>query len=199
MRTNEKYGQYLEEQQIRETIFRDYPEIQKFEQAKSKWMRVLLYFMLIFRMLNITLLIQTSKVNPILMIGAGLGGYCIYACILFMGMKGRKNRVFFLCLLLLSIINTLLKNFRGITSLDMLIQLHVYLFRDEPITAVLYVMLYAGVALHIGVFIWMEVIPKNRRLAKQYDTLMESGGAENGSSSISTVAKWTANEEDDEE
>ena len=38
MRTDDRYEQYTKNQQMRETIFREYPEIQKLDLAKNKWM-----------------------------------------------------------------------------------------------------------------------------------------------------------------
>lgn len=78
MRTDNRYEQYTKNQQMRETIFREYPEIQKLDLAKNKWMCFLMSFMLIARIINIILLVQNGNSNLFLLIGANCIGYFTY-------------------------------------------------------------------------------------------------------------------------
>lgn len=172
MRTDDRYEQYTKNQQMRETIFREYPEIQKLDLAKNKWMCFLMSFMLIARIINIILLVQNGNSNLFLLIGANCIGYFTYFFILFFCMRVKAQNVYFLYILLFSLLNTLFRHLQNFTSLNMLIEVHLSLFQSVPLAAISDILLYIGFALHAGVTVWLTIIPKNRRLAKQFDTLM---------------------------
>lgn len=202
MRTNDRQQQYIENQienkKRKDAICREYPEIQKLDQAKRKWTRILVCYTLVLRIINVTMIIQTKRLNPFVWIGVGLGGFLIYYFFLSFCMGGGAQNTFCLYLIVVNISYTIYKNLKGITSFEMLVRAHIRLYQTDPLALMPYILLYIGFALHLGVAVWLTMVPKNRRLALQFDALMKSAEAGKHSSNISAMAKWTADDDEEE-
>lgn len=190
----------LEEQRKKEAILSEYPEIGKLDKAKKKVMRFLMYYMLICRIVSVTIAIQTrgGKLNPMIWIVVGMAGFFVYAVIMYSAMSGGAYRTYCLYLILVNIGYSIYKSLKGITSFEMLIEGHKYLLQTDLLASLSYFLSYIAFALHLGVIVWLVMVPKNLRLARQYDALMKNGGAGQHSSSIRTMAKWTSDDEKEE-
>lgn len=190
----------LEEQRKKEAILSEYPEIGKLDQAKKKVTRFLIWYMLICRIVSITIAIQTrgGRLNPMIWIVIGLGGFFIYVAFLSFCMGGGAHHAYCLHLILVNIAYSIYKSLKGITSFEMLIEGHKYLLQTDLLASLSYFLSYIAFALHMGVIVWLVMVPKNLRLARQYDALMKNGGAGQHSSSIRTMAKWTSDDEKEE-
>lgn len=197
MLSSTRQEQYIINQEVKEAIFREHPEIEKLDRAKRKWMHFLMWYMLVYRIIYMTGIIQLRRTYPIMMIGACMMGYITYCCFLSFCMGTRAQNVYSLYIIIVQEIYSVFKNYKDYTSIDMLLQMYRRLLQSNPIFVISDILFWIVFAIQIGLTIWLTLIPKNRRLAKQYDTLMENGGKERHSSSISAMARWHS--EDDEE
>lgn len=200
MSADERQKRALEEQKRKEAILSEYPEIGKLEQTKKKVARFLMYYMFMCRIVSIAIAVQTrrGRVNPMIWIVVGIAGFFVYALIMYSAMSGGAYRTYILYLILVNIGHSIYKSLKGITSFEMLIEGHKYLLQTDLLGSLSYFLMYIAFALHLGVTVWLIMVPKNLRLARQYDALMENGGAGQHSSSIRTMANWTSDDEKEE-
>lgn len=197
MRAEDRQKQYVKQ---KESILKEYPELRKLDQAKSKWMRILAYFMLLSRIVYVLAIVQMGNADPVMVLSASFVGYSIYALFLFFCLRGNSARnVYGLYVPIFEAAYKMVKQFQVITSWDMMKQTGALLFQNYPVAGVSYILFYAGFALHLGVTIWLTLVPKNWRLANQYDALMKKGGVEKNISSISSMARWTSGDSGDRE
>lgn len=200
MRGNDRQEQYIIDQKVKEEIYREYPEIEKLNRAKNRWMRFLMCYMLVYRMVYMTDIIQWKKNYPISMIGSCIMGYIIYCCFLSFCMGTRAQNVYNLYILIVQAVYSVFKHYQGITSIDMLLQEYHSLLQNHLLYVISDILFWIEFVIHVGITIWLTLIPKNRRLAKQFDTLMKNAGKERNSSNISSMARWhSMNDDNDEE
>lgn len=197
---NNRQEQYVIDQKVKEEIYREYPEIEKLNRAKGRWMRFLMCYMLIYRLVYLTGIIQLKETYPIGRIGSCIMGYIIYCYFLSFCMGARAQNVYNLYILIVGAIYSVFKNYKDITSFDMLLQVYQYLLQNYPLFVISDILFWIEFVIHVGIAIWLTVIPKNRRLAKQYDALMKNAGREKRSSSgISAMARWHSKDDGNDE
>lgn len=193
---NNRQEQYVIDQKVKEEIYRAYPEIEKLNRAKGRWMRFLMCYMLIYRLVYLTDIIQLKETYPIGRIGSCIMGYIIYCYFLSFCMGARAQNVYNLYILIVGAIYSVFKHYQGITSIDMLLQVYQSLLQDHPLDVISDILFWIEFVIHVGITIWLTLIPKNRRLAKQFDTLVQNAGKEGRSAGISAMARWRSSMDD---
>lgn len=176
-----KEQQFLAKEQFaayRKTVYADHPQVERFESVKKKVILflVLSNFLLIFA--KICFAGKTAGISITAFIPAFISAFLttfgLNAIFLFCAMGPKWTMAFLLYILvlkdILSAANVLFTQL-GIDSFEKFVRAYIDGFRQYPLAITLDFLSWIYMLLVLAAAIWLTLIPKNRELAKQSETL----------------------------
>lgn len=161
--------------EYRKSLYKDYPDVERFEQKKRKWLLFLLLYSLMLSVTKALVLWQMSK-PPIvvLVLGSVIGvGMNLIFLAASMGTKWKIAFILYFWFFYnaFNIVITFVR--QGVNSLETFVWMYIDGFFQYPLAVSNDVLSWIFILLLLPTAMWLTLIPANRRMAEQSDTLNE--------------------------
>lgn len=174
---------YTKEQQVlikeqfqayRKNIYADYPQVDKFETVKKRWIGFMLLAVLLLLAAKALILRESTGASMAAVIFSILMAFGMYAIFLLcaMGPKWKLSGILYVLAVrdIASYANTLFIQ-GGIDSWEKFSWVYIEGFQEYPLAVGLDFLSWFYTLLVLATAVWLTLIPKNRELAKQSEAL----------------------------
>lgn len=160
--------------EYRQSLYRDYPEVDRFEKRKRRWFWFLFLYCLLLGILRAVFLRQMGASLVALVVGTvmGTGMHLIFLAGA-MGWRWKVACILYLWFLvnMVNLISTMAR--QGITSWEAFRWAYVDGFSQYPLAISCDVLSWGFILLLLPTAMWLTLVPANRRMAEESERLNE--------------------------